>query len=351
MTRKPKVSVVIPTFKRAHLIRHVFEGLKKQTYRDFEVVVVLKPSGDGTQGIVEKYRNFLDINLVLQNKGYVVDAMNLGLEYSSGDIIAFLDDDAIPLPGWIKNHLESYATSNVGGVAGNVIPAIFKGENAIPVKDNLSDIIPNEKYFLDSTGRKVWNPPLEGLEDFLVYVSKAGSVEYNSSMSHLAWCQTTKSLLGMGCNMSVLSEAVKDFRFPNSWILGLANEQFLGWYIWKKGYNLMFNPKARVYHLIHNQTLTRGVKEMKKETLRWIEYNLLFYRLHDFEGDLSNMHRIVWLIFSLLDDTKKLCWDREISRFARMKSKFYSEIIGLKWLLSRKLKVHYSPLIDLEKFV
>ena len=351
MTGKPEVSVLVPTFKRAHLISYVFEGLRKQTYKDFEVVVILKPSGDGTEDIVKKYKKWLNINLILQNEGFVVDALNLGFKYAQGNIIAFLDDDAIPFPDWTQKHLETYVESSVGGVAGNVIPATLKGENSIPIRDKASEIIPNYKPSLDSIGRKVWNRPLEGLEDYLVYVSKAGVVEYNSRISQLAWYQTTKSLLGMGANMSVLSRAVEDFRFPSSWVLGLGWEQFLGWYVWKRGYHLVFNPNAKVHHLIHNQTLSRNIKETKKETLRWIEYNLMFYRLYGIEPNLSKMHRITWLIFSILVDIKKICRDKEIQRIIRMKSKLHSELIGLKWLLSRKLGGCHSPLIDLENLV
>ncbi len=341
--------MLIPTYKRAHLLGYVFEGLRKQTYRDFEVVVVLKPSGDGTEDIVKKYKKWLNINLIFQNRGYVVDALNLGFENAQGKIIAFLDDDAIPFPDWVQKHLETYEESSVGGVAGNVVPAKLKGDNLIPVKDRASEIIPTYKPFLDSIGRKVWSRPLEGLEDYLVYVSKAGVVEYNSDMSRLAWYQTTKSLLGMGANMSVLSRAVEDFRFPSSWVLGLGWEQFLGWRVWKRGYTLVFNPNAKVHHLIHNQTLSRNIKEVRKETLRWIEYNLMFYRLYGIEQNLSQMHRITWLIFSTLVDIKKICKDKETQRIIRMKSKLHSELIGLKWLLSRKLEGYHSLLTDLKK--
>ena len=349
MTDKLYVSVLIPTYKRAHLIGYTLEGLEKQTYSNFEVLLILKPSEDKTEHILENYKKTLNIRLILQKKGYVTDALNLGLEHAEGDIIAFLDDDAIPLPEWLQNHVKTYTGSNVGGVTGNVIPTTLKGEKSIPLKHKVSEIIPNYKPFLETIGRKIWNRPLEGLENYLVYISKAGTVDYNSSMTHHAWHQATKSLLGMGANMSVLSEAVEDFRFPISWILGLTWEQFLGWHIWKKGYNLIFNPNAKVHHLIHNQTLSRNIKETKKQTLRGIEYNLLFYRLYGLEQKLSKMHRITWLIFSTLVNIKKICKDKEIQRIIGMKSTFHSEFIGLKWLLSRKLGGCYSPLTDLKK--
>ena len=351
LANKPRVSVLIPTYKRARLLSYVLRGLKNQTYKDFEVIIVLKPSGDNTEEIVKNYKRWLNIKLILQKQGYFVDALNLGIKNVTGDIIAFLDDDAIPFPNWLQEHIKTYANPNIGGVAGNVIPVTLEGKERLLIKDNISEIIPNYKPFLWKIGRKIWNKPLEGLEDHLVYISKAGTVEYNPSISSLAQHQTTKSLLGMGANMSVLSKAVENFRFPNSWILGLTNEQFIGWHIWKKGYNLIFNPNAKVHHLIHNQTLTRNIKETKKETLRWIEHNLLFYRLYGLEQNLSKIHRITWLIFSTLVNIKKLCKDKEAQRIIGMKSTFHSELIGLKWLLSRKLGGCYSPLIDLKNFV
>jgi glycosyltransferase involved in cell wall biosynthesis len=343
--------VLIPTYKLAHLIGYTLEGLEKQTYSNFEVLVILKPSEDKTECILENYKKTLNIRLILQKEGYVIDALNLGLEHAEGDIIAFLDDDAIPDPDWLQNHVKTYTESNIGGVAGNVIPSILKGKESIPIQDKASEIIPNYEPSLETIGRKIWNRPLEGLENYLVYISKAGAVSYNSSMSQDAWHQTVKSLLGMGANMSVLSKTIKGFKFPNSWILGLAWEQFLGWHIWKKGYSLIFNPNAKVHHLIHNQTLTRNIKETKKDALRIIEHNLLFYRLYGLEKNLSKMHRITWLIFCTLVNIKKICKDKEIKRIIGMKSMFHSELIGPKWLLSRKLDGYYSPLMDLKKFV
>jgi glycosyltransferase involved in cell wall biosynthesis len=351
LTNKPRVSVLIPTYRRALLLSYVLSGLKNQIYKDFEVLIILKPSGDNTEQIVKNYKRWLNIKLIIQKKGYFTDALNLGLENAEGDLIAFLDDDAIPDISWLQNHVKTYTKFSVGGVAGNVIPAILKRNESIPLKDKASEIVPDYKNFLETIGRKIWNKPLEGLEDYLVYLSKAGTVAYNSSISQVAWHQTVKSLLGMGANMSVLSKAVEDFRFPNSWILGLTNEQFLGWHIWKKGYNIIFNPNAKVYHIIHGQTLTRNVKESKKDSLRIIEHNLLFYRLYGLEQGLSWMHRIAWLFFSNLVNIKKICIDKEINRIMGIKSMLFSELIGMKWLISRTIGGRYSPLTDLRRII
>jgi len=349
---KPEVSVLIPTYRRGHLIRYVLEALEKQTYENFEVIIILKPSGDRTKEIIKKYTKQLKIDLVLQTQGYVVDALNLGLNRVRGDIIIFLDDDAVPCVNWVEKHVKSYETyKNVGGIAGNVIPAKLCG-NTVKVEDHVSHVIPpfRPPTFLENLFRSVWNVPLEGMENYLVYISKSGVVEYNANVSDVAWCKPIKSLLGMGANMSVLSSAINGFRFPSQWVLGLAWEQFLGWHLWKKRYNLIFNPEVIVYHIVQGESLTRNIKSTKKDLLRWIENYLLFYRLYGLEPKLSRMHRIVWLIFSSLINLKKLCKNRDFQQINQLKGKFYSELIGQKWLLSKKIGGDYLPLADLKTF-
>ena len=148
LTTKSWVSILIPTYKRAHLLSYVLRGLKNQTYKNFEVIIVLKPSGDNTEQIVKNYKRWLNIKLIIQKQGYFVDALNLGLKNGTGDIIAFLDDDAIPFPNWLQEHIKTYANPNIGGVAGNVIPVTLEGKEQTLMKDNLSEIIPNYKPFL-----------------------------------------------------------------------------------------------------------------------------------------------------------------------------------------------------------
>jgi len=60
--------------------------------------------------------------------------------------------------------------------------------------------------------------------------------------------------------------------------------------------------------------------------------------------------QITWLAFSTMLDLKKINKDKEVKRIIRMKATFHSEIIGLKWLISRKQGRLFSPLIDLKHF-
>jgi glycosyltransferase involved in cell wall biosynthesis len=348
---KPFVTILIPTYKRAHLLDHVLKGLTDQTYYNFEVLVVFKPSGDGTEQVVNSYANKLKIKPIPQTGGYMIDALNMGLSNTTGEIILFLDDDVIPFPNLVQTHVESYRLPNIGGVAGDVLRASLEDEGIGEFKTKSSDLLP-PKSIVSSTakiGMKVWNKPLQGQESYLFYISKAGVACMNSNAANVATQQITTSLLARGANMSVVSAAISDFRFPTSWILGFTFEQYLGWHIWKKGYTQLFNPKIKVYHLEHGQSLSRNFRATKRETLLFTEQKLLFYRLYGMEPQLSLLHRLVWLAFETLIDIKRICLNKELHRTAGVKSTFYSAVIGAKMVLQKILHLAYSPLSDLEK--
>ena len=49
---RPLVSVAVSTYKRGKVIKYMLDGLTRQTYKNFELVIVLKPSGDETKNIM-----------------------------------------------------------------------------------------------------------------------------------------------------------------------------------------------------------------------------------------------------------------------------------------------------------
>jgi cellulose synthase/poly-beta-1,6-N-acetylglucosamine synthase-like glycosyltransferase len=271
--------------------------------------------------------------MIIQNEGFLIDSINMGLKQAKGDIIVFLDDDAIPEERFLEEHLESYElNSKIGGVAGNVIPALLNENGELNIKSGASEIISDYTPFLNSISRLLWRCPLPGMEDYLIYISKAGMVEYNVDMVKRLRNGVPKSLLGMGANMSVLSDAVKGLTLPRSWILGLSNEQYIGWYIWRRGYTTIFNPEAIVYHISHGETQSRNITG-KKQVLQSVEWRLLFSRLYGLEPKLSAMHRITWVIFDLILTLKRKSgvklWVQVMIEVC---------IIGQKWRLSRSCR-------------
>lgn len=88
-----KISVVIPTYNRLLLLREALESISLQTYENYEVVVVNDfPSQAGeVSSICEQFDKVRVINQPLSKGGNA--ARNTGIRSSSGEVIAFLDDD------------------------------------------------------------------------------------------------------------------------------------------------------------------------------------------------------------------------------------------------------------------
>jgi len=173
---KPAVSIIIPTYKRGHLLTYVLEALTTQTNADFEVLMIVKPSGDGTEQVIKEYFERLAITIIIQTQGYVTDALNLGLKRAEGDIIVFLDDDAIPFPNLIQSYVMSYSLSGIGGVAGDVIPVVVEENKICQFKDTPSEIIPKDTFEKNTLFRRLIDRPLKGLENYLLYLSKEGNI-------------------------------------------------------------------------------------------------------------------------------------------------------------------------------
>jgi len=90
----PKVSVVIPAYNAMPYLPETLESVLRQTYHDFEVVVVNDGSSDNTEEWVSQ---ILDprLKLISQANQGLAGARNTGIVNASGEYIAFLDADVI----------------------------------------------------------------------------------------------------------------------------------------------------------------------------------------------------------------------------------------------------------------
>lgn len=97
----PTVSVIIPTYNRAHLIERAIKSVLNQTYRDFELIIVDDGSTDNTAKVVKSF-NDGRIKYIKQQKNKGGSAVrNIGIKAASGKYIAFLDSD----DEWLSNKL------------------------------------------------------------------------------------------------------------------------------------------------------------------------------------------------------------------------------------------------------
>jgi glycosyltransferase involved in cell wall biosynthesis len=96
----PLVSVIIPAFNNASLLAETLDGVRHQTFKDFEVIVVDDGSTDDTGAVVKRYDRQI-IYCYQSNRGPAA-ARNKGVSLAKGQYIAFCDHDDI----WNDRHLE-----------------------------------------------------------------------------------------------------------------------------------------------------------------------------------------------------------------------------------------------------
>ena len=119
------VSVVIPSYskKRGQDLLACIASLRHQSTLPHEIVVVLDSKVEGSL----TFLTFENVRAIVCKEEGVSSARNVGVKASSGDIVAFIDDDAIAERDWLKNLLSNYDDQYVVGVGGKIIPAWEKG--------------------------------------------------------------------------------------------------------------------------------------------------------------------------------------------------------------------------------
>ena len=116
----PTFSVIVCSCNGSRRIRRCCEALLTIDYPAYEVIVVDDGSTDGTGDIAEQF-GFRVIRSI--NQGLSA-ARNLGLKAATGDIVAYIDDDAYPDPHWLTYLASTFATGDYVGVGGpNIVPA------------------------------------------------------------------------------------------------------------------------------------------------------------------------------------------------------------------------------------
>lgn len=115
----PRISVVVCSFNGASTIRDTLEGLSSLDYPDYEVIVVNDGSTDTTAQIAGEY----DVRLISTENRGLSSARNTGWQAATGEIVAYIDDDAYPDPHWLRYLAASFRSTEYVGVGGpNLAP-------------------------------------------------------------------------------------------------------------------------------------------------------------------------------------------------------------------------------------
>jgi GT2 family glycosyltransferase len=114
----PKVSVIVCSYNGSRTLEECLRGVGHLDYPNYEVIVVDDGSTDSTAEIAQRF----PVRLVRTVNNGLSNARNVGLDSATGEIVAYLDDDAYPDPQWLQYLVASFGNSGHAGIGGPNIP-------------------------------------------------------------------------------------------------------------------------------------------------------------------------------------------------------------------------------------
>jgi glycosyltransferase involved in cell wall biosynthesis len=201
VTRWPRISVIVCTHNGSRTIRDCLAGLQQLDYPAWEVIVVDDGSTDDTAALARQF----DFRLIRTVHIGLAAARNVGLKAATGEIVAYIDDDAWPDPHWLRYLALTFMNGRCAGAGG-----------------------PNIR------------PPAGGMVADSIANSPGGPI-------HVMLTDTEAEHLP-GCNMAFRKQLLEaaggfDSRF---WVAG--DDVDVCWQLQAAGLRLAFSPAAVVWH-------------------------------------------------------------------------------------------------------
>jgi glycosyltransferase involved in cell wall biosynthesis len=227
----PAISVVICTRNRADLLRHALASVVDQPFprAEFEIIVVDNASTDRTPAVVAEFQGAAQVRYLREERIGLCIARNTGWRAASGRHVAFFDDDAIALPGWLAAIRDGFASASgsVGVIGGRVDPIWEQRRPAW-----LADEIAGSLTIVD------WGEPGRVIPDI-----------------RREWL--------VGANMAVPRELLAEIGGFHPWLDRVGNQLlssgdvFLQMELIRRGYQCVYLPAMAIQHRVPASRLTR----------------------------------------------------------------------------------------------
>lgn len=197
----PSISVVLCSYNGSSTIPETVDALLNLDYPDYEIIVVDDGSTDDTARLADRP----GVNLVRTMHSGLSSARNTGLNAATGDIVAYIDDDAYPDKHWLSNLSLTFQTTDHAGIG---------GPNISPTTDG-----PMHHCVANAPG----NPSHVLIDD--------GEAE------HIP-----------GCNMAFRRDALLSIGGFDTQFRSAGDDVDICWRLREAGFTLGFSPTALVWH-------------------------------------------------------------------------------------------------------
>lgn len=303
----PLVSIVVCTYNRGEYLDRCIQSLRRQSYQNIEIIIVDGPSVDETEAVLKKYDRLVIIKQPQLNG--ISNARNLGIRAAKGDVVAFIDDDAMADENWVLHLAEGYSDQNVAGVGGLVYgpgQTHRQFDNGVINKCGIPDAIrPSDKEIED--------------DEFPIF---------------------------MGTNCSFRRSALIEVGGFDPYFRYYHDESELCVRIVKAGRRLMYKRDAYVIH-----DMAEGHNRKSPYDLNWSEIakNVIYFTMKDFGDEFRSYttrpmaSSYLWLKQVYLDYKGNRISFSDLGRieYKIVRGVFSGYLDGLKYNIYKKNKVNF----------
>ena len=120
-----KISLIIPTYNRATILKELLEALKKQTLPldEYEIIIVDNNSSDNTNEVANSFKNFFpSLKVIFEKNPGLHNGRHTGYINANSEILVYADDDIEPKKTWLESIYDAFQDLNVSMVGGNNFP-------------------------------------------------------------------------------------------------------------------------------------------------------------------------------------------------------------------------------------
>lgn len=249
---KIKVSVIIPVFNEAFYLEQTLLSITELNYDNYEIIVVNDGSTDNSLQIIEEISKTHPMRIInkVKNEGKAA-ALNDAAHYAKGEVLLFIDADAIPEVNILSYILPHFDDQNVAGVTGN--------------------------------------PRVRNISSLLCCLQM---LEFTSIVSLMRRSQNLWGALMTvsGVIIAVRKQALIDV---GGFKTNMSTEDIcLAWDLQRKGYQIEYDSHAVIW-----MTVPSKLKSFIKQRMRWARGLMEVLNLH--KGIfLSGKHKLLWLIYA-----------------------------------------------------
>ena len=293
-----KITVIIPTYHRPIHLHNCLTGFKLQVRMADEILLIVRDTDRLTWEFLESFdAEFLPIKTLTVKATGVVAAMNLGLDAAEGDIVCFIDDDAVPHNDWLaKIEAHFLADPQLVGLGGRDCMYLDKEK----LVEGQKSVVGKLQWF----GRMIAN-------------------------HHLGVGQPREADFLKGVNMSYRREAIADMSFDRRMKGTGAQAHFEVSFclsLRRAGCKLLYDPRIVVDHYLAERfdedirdrfNSAAFFNEVHNETLAILDH-------------FSPSKRILFMTWAMLVGTRKAFGLVQLIRFLPREGKMAID----KWLIS-----------------